>query len=122
MRLKKPKFWNSINFLSICLWPLSLITVIFNILKTHIITGFRFNIPVICVGNVFIGGTGKTPLSIYIYNLLKKRRFKPQRMQSTSARPRAQATALHSLGQYLHLVNFKELSLENQLSLNFNIL
>ena len=77
MRLKKPKFWNSINFLSICLWPLSLITVIFNILKTHIITGFRFNIPVICVGNVFIGGTGKTPLSIYIYNLLKKRRFKP---------------------------------------------
>ena len=26
MKLKKPKFWDSINFLSICLWPLSLIT------------------------------------------------------------------------------------------------
>ncbi len=77
MRLKKPKFWNSINFLSICLLPLSLITIIFNILKTYIITGFRFNIPVICVGNVFIGGTGKTPLSIYIYNLLKKKRYRP---------------------------------------------
>ena len=77
MKLKKPKFWNDINFLSICLLPLSFITIIFNILKTYVITGFRFDIPVICVGNIFVGGTGKTPLSIYIYNLLKKRRYKP---------------------------------------------
>ena len=77
MKVKKPKFWNDINFLSICLFPLCLITIIFNILKTYFITGFRSNIPVICVGNIFIGGTGKTPLSIYIYNLLKKRRFRP---------------------------------------------
>jgi len=77
MKLKKPKFWNNVNFLSICLLPLSLITIIFNNLKKYIITGFRFDIPIICVGNIFIGGTGKTPLSIYIYNLLKKRRYKP---------------------------------------------
>ena len=77
MKIKKPKFWNDINFLSICLLPLSFITIIFNILKTYVITGFRFHIPVICVGNIFVGGTGKTPLSIYIYNLLKKRRYKP---------------------------------------------
>ena len=57
--------------------PLSLITIIFNNLKTYIITGFRFDIPIICVGNIFIGGTGKTPLSIYIYNLLKKKRYRP---------------------------------------------
>ena len=77
MKFKKPKFWNDINFLSICLFPLCLITIIFNIFKTYFITGYRSNIPVICVGNIFIGGTGKTPLSIYIYNLLKKRRFRP---------------------------------------------
>ena len=77
MKFKKPKFWNDINFLSICLFPLCLVTIIFNIFKTHFIKGFRSNIPVICVGNIFIGGTGKTPLSIYIYNLLKKRKFKP---------------------------------------------
>ncbi len=77
MKLKKPKFWNNVNFISICLLPLSLITIIFNNLKTYIVTGFRFDIPIICVGNIFIGGTGKTPLSIYIYNLLKKRRYKP---------------------------------------------
>ena len=77
MKFKKPKFWNNINFLSICLLPLSLITIMFNNLKTYIITGFRFDIPIICVGNIFIGGTGKTPLSIYIYNLLKKKRYRP---------------------------------------------
>ena len=77
MKFKKPNFWNDINFLAICLFPLCLITIIFNIFKTYFITGYRSNIPVICVGNIFIGGTGKTPLSIYIYNLLKKRRFRP---------------------------------------------
>ncbi len=77
MKFKKPKFWNNINFLSICLLPFSLITLVFNIFKLQLITGHRFNIPIICVGNIFIGGTGKTPLSIYIYDLLKKKKFKP---------------------------------------------
>ncbi len=77
MKFKKPKFWNDINVLSICLLPLSLITFVFNIFKLYMISGFRSQIPVICVGNIFIGGTGKTPLSIYIYNLLKKKKFKP---------------------------------------------
>ena len=77
MKFKKPKFWNKTNFLSICLFPFSLITLTFNILKAHFVNENRFNIPIICVGNIFVGGTGKTPLSIYIYNLLKKKKFKP---------------------------------------------
>ena len=77
MKFKKPKFWNSVNFLSIILLPFSLLTLVFNIFKSQVITENRFNIPIICVGNIFIGGTGKTPLSIYIYNLLKNKKFKP---------------------------------------------
>ena len=77
MKFKKPKFWNNKNFLSICLLPLCLITIIFNIFKKYIISGFRSNIPIICVGNIVIGGTGKTPLSIYIYNLLKRKKYRP---------------------------------------------
>ena len=77
MKFKKPKFWNSINFLSVILLPFSLLTLVFNIFKSQVITENRFNIPIICVGNIFIGGTGKTPLSIYIYNLLKNKKFKP---------------------------------------------
>ena len=77
MKFRKPKFWDSVNFLSISLLPFSLITLIYNNLKSNFITRYKYKIPIICVGNIFLGGTGKTPLSIYIYNLLKKKRFKP---------------------------------------------
>ncbi|MDC3152235.1 tetraacyldisaccharide 4'-kinase [Pelagibacteraceae bacterium] len=77
MIFKKPNFWNNINFFSIFLLPFSLITLVYNLLKTFFITPNKFNIPIICVGNLYIGGTGKTPLSIYIYNLLKKKKFSP---------------------------------------------
>ncbi len=77
MKYKRPTFWNDINLISIFLLPISLITMLLINLKSFIISEYKFKIPIICVGNIFIGGTGKTPLSIYIYNLLKKRKFKP---------------------------------------------
>ena len=77
MILKKPKFWNEINLISLILLPFSAITLLINIIKSILITQYTFRIPIICVGNIFIGGTGKTPLSIYIYNLLKNKKFKP---------------------------------------------
>ena len=77
MIFKKPKFWNEINLISLFLLPFSVITLLINTLKSFIITQYTFRVPIICVGNIFIGGTGKTPLSIYIYNLLKKKKFKP---------------------------------------------
>ena len=33
----------------------------------------KFSIPVICIGNLYLGGTGKTPLSIEVCKILKKR-------------------------------------------------
>src|SRR5664280_2788811 len=62
---------------NIFLYPFSLIY--------GLITGFRnflydsgilqskeFNVPVICVGNITVGGTGKTPLTEYLAGLLKE--------------------------------------------------
>ena len=73
MKLFKPKFWKSNkNFFTILLIPLSLITWIYIILKKIFIQKVKFNIPVICVGNIFIGGTGKTPLSIHIARKLSE--------------------------------------------------
>ena len=33
----------------------------------------QFNFPIICVGNLAVGGTGKTPMTEYLINLLKDR-------------------------------------------------
>ena len=72
MKFNRPLFWNNINLLSILLYPLSFITHFINILKK---TSHKkeHNIKTICVGNLFIGGTGKTPLSIEINKILKKK-------------------------------------------------
>ena len=73
MKLFKPKFWKSNkNFFTVLLIPLSLITWIYIIFKKTFIQKVKFNIPVICVGNIFIGGTGKTPLSIHIARKLSE--------------------------------------------------
>jgi tetraacyldisaccharide 4'-kinase len=40
--------------------------------KTH-----RFPIPLIVVGNITVGGTGKTPFIIYLYQLLKSQGYNP---------------------------------------------
>lgn len=61
---------------SIFLYPLSLIygliTGIRNFLyNAEILKSREFQIPVICVGNLVVGGTGKTPHSEYLITLLK---------------------------------------------------
>jgi Tetraacyldisaccharide-1-P 4''-kinase len=72
MKVNRPLFWNSINIISILLYPLSLITFLINIIK-KIPNKKNFKIKSICVGNLYIGGTGKTPLTIKINNILKKK-------------------------------------------------
>ena len=75
MKFKKPEFWDykTKSLASIILFPLSVIyKFIFWILK--ILTNVKnqnSTIPVICVGNIYLGGTGKTPLVIEIYKILK---------------------------------------------------
>ena len=71
MRQKKPFFWEEKNFISFLLLPLSLITFILNLRKIFI-QKKKFRIKTICVGNIYVGGTGKTSLSIKLYEILKK--------------------------------------------------
>ena len=77
MKIRKPKFWDKQSLLSFLLYPLSLIYLLFLGLKKSISSKSVFRIPIICVGNIYIGGTGKTPLSILITKELLKIKKKP---------------------------------------------
>ena len=77
MIIKKPKFWDQKkpNFFAYLLIPLSKIVTIYSLLKNKNVLEFP-NIRTICVGNIYIGGTGKTPLSIKISELLNSKGIK----------------------------------------------
>ena len=72
MNFFKPKFWdkNKISFLSIVLYPVALIIKSINFLKEKITKDHIFSTPIICVGNIYLGGTGKTPFCIELFSLL----------------------------------------------------
>ena len=74
MKILKPKFWdqNYFTFLSILLFPISLLYRIVVYLKNINSNQKEFSIPIICVGNIYVGGTGKTPISLKICKILKE--------------------------------------------------
>ena len=77
MNQLKPLFWKKSNLFSKLLFPLSLLYKFFLFLKRSRTIEEKFDIPIICVGNIYLGGTGKTPLALKIYNELLKKNLKP---------------------------------------------
>ena len=73
MKLKKPKFWDDKkpNFLSYLLLPLTFPIIINNFFLKKNKKNSNKKIKKICVGNIYVGGTAKTPLTIKIYEILK---------------------------------------------------
>tara|TARA_B100001057_G_C22832905_1_gene944111 strand:+ start:716 stop:1657 length:942 start_codon:yes stop_codon:yes gene_type:complete len=78
MMLIKPKFWSKkISFFSIILIPFSLLFFLIIYFRKKFTKVKSFKIPIVCIGNIYIGGTGKTPSSIFLANELKKLGRKP---------------------------------------------
>jgi tetraacyldisaccharide 4'-kinase len=77
MKLKKPKFWDykKPNLYSYLLLPFSIILNLLSKLKLKPKTT-NSNIKTICVGNMYVGGTGKTSLAIKIKKILEKENIK----------------------------------------------
>ena len=77
MNLKKPKFWDKKkpNLNAYLLYP---IAVFIELIKTLFPKPKKkeFKIKTICVGNIYLGGTGKTSLSIKLNKLLNERNIK----------------------------------------------
>ena len=78
MILKKPDFWDykQPNFLSYILLPLTLPIIINNFFISLKKNSNNQNIKKIGIGNIYIGGTAKTPLSIKINQILKNLNLK----------------------------------------------
>jgi len=72
MKIKKPKYLDNKNYISILLIPFTLIIIIINFIKNFSFKK-KFKIKTVCVGNIYLGGTGKTSLCIEINKILKKK-------------------------------------------------
>ena len=73
MRFKKPKFWDKKkpNFLSYILMPFTIPVKINNLLLNLKSSKKENKIKSICIGNIYLGGTGKTPATIKLFNIFK---------------------------------------------------
>lgn len=75
MRFKKPNFWDDdkISFWAIIFYPISFIYLIlfWNLKFLLSFKKIKAKIPIICVGNIYLGGTGKTPVVKEIFDIVK---------------------------------------------------
>ena len=66
------KIWKSKNFLSLLLFPFSILYYLCFIIYKISNKEKKCNIPVLCVGNITLGGAGKTPTVIEMRQILTK--------------------------------------------------
>jgi len=73
MKLKKPKFWDlkQISLWALLLIPFSFLFQLVLLLEKFFKKPKNFSVPVICVGNIYLGGTGKTPLTLELFKIIK---------------------------------------------------
>ena len=76
------QYWYRISPLHLVLWPLSVLFTALAALRrllyrTGVLAATRMPVPVIVVGNISVGGTGKTPFVIWLAQLLRERGYHP---------------------------------------------
>jgi tetraacyldisaccharide 4'-kinase len=118
MKFIKPKFCETKNFISLILYPLSIITYLVNITKKFS-TKKKFKIKTICIGNIYIGGTGKTSLAIEINELLRKK-FKTVFIKKNYKNQSDEINLLNNKGKII-TSNTRENALSNALKKKYQL-
>ncbi len=75
--LKAPQFWQTKNIWAFCLLPLGWLYGIIVAWRIKTVQPFFASVPVICVGNLSLGGAGKTPTVIALTKILQSLGKKP---------------------------------------------
>jgi tetraacyldisaccharide 4'-kinase len=80
--IRLPDHWQKRDAVSVALWPLSLLFGALVALRRALyragwLRSVRSPVPVIVVGNITVGGTGKTPLTIWLAQFLAQQGFRP---------------------------------------------
>jgi len=78
--MRQPNFWyfDQPNLLAKLLYPLSIIFSLLGRMSLFFVEPWKASVPVICIGNLVVGGSGKTPTAIAIATVLKSKGWKPQ--------------------------------------------
>jgi tetraacyldisaccharide 4'-kinase len=76
------KIWYGKHPFALLLLPLSALFYLVSSLRRHYLTwrliaSQPLNVPVIIVGNITVGGSGKTPMVIYLIELLRRHGYRP---------------------------------------------
>ena len=75
--IKTPEFWATRGILGVLLLPAACLWAGATKIRNLLANETSAALPVICVGNFSAGGTGKTPVSAFLYDKLTNRGFKP---------------------------------------------
>lgn len=75
--MQQPDFWKNENSLvSLLLMPFAFIYRSIGCLRQIFINSYNADVPVICIGNVTVGGAGKTPVALAIGKILQQKGIK----------------------------------------------
>ena len=122
MKLKKPKFW---DLKQISLWALLLIPFAFLFQLVLLLEKFfkkpkNFSVPVICVGNIYLGGTGKTPLTLELFKIIKSIGKNPGFIKKGYDYLDDEIKMLEKIGK-VYTDKRREKAINNLISSNYNV-
>jgi tetraacyldisaccharide 4'-kinase len=123
MNLKKPSFWDlpKPNILAYLLIPFTTPIIIRNFLIKFIKKKKSQKIKTICVGNIYLGGTGKTPLTIKISEILKRLDFKVATVKKYYFNQKDEQLLLKQKTSLI-LVDSRENAIQQGINRNYNFL